>query len=716
MSFAQPWLLLGLLGTAAPIIIHLIHRSRPRKQPFPALELLMRSAQRVESRMRLRRLLLLAMRILVLAALAFAAAGPLIGADRDQARLALDGPERIALVVDTSLSMRASYGGQSAFSRAIDEARARVARLGPEDVATIIAAEKPPRILLERPTADRGALGGALERLEPSWTPGSLAEAVSFAADALAEREPSKTEGQVAAPARIIVLSDLTRPALDGAANLDVPGVGTATLEVPSLLDGVADRDRVNFGFVSSASEPAPGEGPRTMKLISRLQAHEPSPSKEPTPIDLSLSCGESEIAKSSVDVASGGVTERSFVHVFAEAGVRSCTFSIEDDALRADNRAFLSVDVREQVRTLVVDGQPSGVPKEDEAFYLQHALAAGATDQPAPVTISADDLTLTDLDAFDTVILAGVPTLGRTEGDRLVRHVREGGGLLITMAEGLDPSAYSGALGPILPRALRGLKSEDGSGFELLESPDLGHPVLAPFGGEALGGLLSTRTHSYMLLEPGGPLPMQTLLRLRNGAPVLVASDVGAGRVMLLTTSIDRDLGDLAIRPAFVPLMRQIILWLGKALAGQRPIRLLVGDAHEVTLPKGTEEAAVSGPDGRTYPLELDPESPGSARFRRTTVPGHYTVRARRDGEWSEWSGGGFSVNVDSRESDLVSVAADEAGAILRGEAAPATGDGGARTVGGTFSSGALSTLLLFVMAAAFFLESILGAVLPRR
>ena len=72
MSFAQPLLLFGLLAAAVPIIIHLIHKRRPREHKFAAIELLLRSVERVERRWRLRRFLLLAARVALIAALALA--------------------------------------------------------------------------------------------------------------------------------------------------------------------------------------------------------------------------------------------------------------------------------------------------------------------------------------------------------------------------------------------------------------------------------------------------------------------------------------------------------------------------------------------------------------------------------------------------------------------------------------------------------------------
>ena len=158
MSFQSPWMLAGLAAALLPIIIHLIHRRRPRRQPFAAIELLLRSIERVERRWRLRRILLLAMRILAMCALPLAAARPWFGTPAAVAAMS-QGPRRVAIVIDGSLSMRAHYGGRAtAFDRAVAAARGVVEKLGPEDQALFVLATDKPRLFPARPSASKGAL------------------------------------------------------------------------------------------------------------------------------------------------------------------------------------------------------------------------------------------------------------------------------------------------------------------------------------------------------------------------------------------------------------------------------------------------------------------------------------------------------------------------------------------------------------------------------
>jgi hypothetical protein len=724
MSFLKPLMLAALAGALVPILIHLIHKRRPRKQKFAAIELVLRSVERVERRWRIKRFLLLAARVTLLSALALAAAGPLVGGE-ESLTIAGRGPERVAIVIDASLSMRAAYGGSSAFVRAIAEARNIVDRLGPEDQAVIVAAERRPRLLVDRPTASKQKLLEAIDELDAGYSAASVAEAVSDGAAALASlSEEGKSTPEEPFSTRVVLITDLAQPSFEGTADL-----GRADLEIIDVLEGVRAANRRNRAITALEGANVPAQKPRTVELRARVQVFAPEAEREAAPADLTLRSGDEDLYEGSVELVSGTIVDKVIRHAFDRAGYIPVELSLERDVLQEDDVRYATVDVRRQVRILIVDGAPSGVPKEDEVFYLDRALAAGAADQPAPRVITSDDLPRADFAAFDVVIMAGVASFSRSDGARLVEFVEKGGGLIISTAEDLDAELYNSELGRILPRPLRLLKivapellparsglvraaAVGSRGVVTLANPLLEHPTMEIFRGEALSGLLSTRTSAYMNLQPGAQQAMAVILEHDDGQPAIVERSAGRGRVVFLTTSIDRDLTDLPIRPAFVPLMRQLILYAGNALSKPDPRRTLVGDTREIIAPRGATRIVVKAPDGSEQIFEAS-ELGDAIRYPRTDVPGHYEVRAAFAGPVESLESESFAVNVDTRESDLRPISADEARAILTGQADPATARtalAAARALG-NMSPEALATLLLLAMVIAFVAESLLTA-----
>ncbi len=102
MSFLQPILLIGLPLALLPVIIHLINQHRHRTVKWAAMLFLLDAKKMTKGIARLRQILILAMRVIAIAALVFAASRPLAGG-----WLALTGgkADTVLILLDRSASM-----------------------------------------------------------------------------------------------------------------------------------------------------------------------------------------------------------------------------------------------------------------------------------------------------------------------------------------------------------------------------------------------------------------------------------------------------------------------------------------------------------------------------------------------------------------------------------------------------------------------------------
>ncbi|MBV9126010.1 MAG: BatA and WFA domain-containing protein, partial [Planctomycetes bacterium] len=123
MSFVHPLLLGGLLLVGIPVLLHLIMRQKPKHLLFPAMRFLLERHRSNQRKLHLRHLLLLALRILLIAALVLALARPKIFSQR--LNLAGNRPIAAVLLFDTSYSMEYTLGDRTR----LDEARRRAFEL-----------------------------------------------------------------------------------------------------------------------------------------------------------------------------------------------------------------------------------------------------------------------------------------------------------------------------------------------------------------------------------------------------------------------------------------------------------------------------------------------------------------------------------------------------------------------------------------------------------
>lgn len=116
MTFLQPIALLGLLLAFAPIIIHLLNLLRHRTVPWAATRFLFQARKSSSRLSKLKRWLILLIRVLALAALAFMIARPMTGGD-SLFSLSNGSPEVLVLVLDRSASMETTTDKDSLTKR-----------------------------------------------------------------------------------------------------------------------------------------------------------------------------------------------------------------------------------------------------------------------------------------------------------------------------------------------------------------------------------------------------------------------------------------------------------------------------------------------------------------------------------------------------------------------------------------------------------------------
>lgn len=678
IAFLDAALLAGLVVLALPALIHLISKRRARRVRFGPLELLLRSQRRTARSIRLRQLLLLLLRTLLLAFAALALARPVLRGD--DAPRSTGAPLVVLVALDVSASMNAVLDGKSMFVRAQRRALELIGAQ-PADVRVgAIACDDVPRDVAA-PGFDRAASSDAVAALAAGFKKADLGACVARAAG-LAQTVEGEGER------RVVVVSDLAAHGFGGGdASVAADGRGV----VVEWLAASDEDAPPNHALTSVEVERTSGRAGEALE-VSFTAARYGGPQVD---VSADLVVGERRAARLSLPLAGGETVARTFHHALGDAdraadraadgaappatpggppatgapADQRLAVILGDDALAADNEVQLPFELPAPMSVVVVDGAPQPVPFRDEVFYLESALkdARGGGGRMALAVVGADRLKPPDVAGARLVVLANVARLEDAAATALVEHVKAGGGLLLTMGDQVDVEWYNRALADVLPAPLRGAKGQalldDANVAEVLSLTRfrLEHPVLRGLAAgdtDELPGLGRVRTHTLMLLEPSSEAARDVVMRFSNGAPALLERAVGDGRVMLLATSVDRDWSDLAIRPGFLPLFRQVALYLGGVLDEGGPRILRVGEARQIRVARGTQEVEVEPPRGPRQRLRVEPGAQ-DVTFRGTDRPGLYRVFFRVEGgEPRERTDERFTVLIDPAESDLTRAA----------------------------------------------------------
>ena len=243
MTVLTPLALLGLVALAIPILLHLLRRQEKRTVVFPALRYLKRSTREHARIVRLRQLVLLALRLTAVVLIALAGARlvlPVGGSD--------DPPAGVAIVIDNGLTSGAIVGGGRVLDSLLVRAHQALDRMGPRDQVWVVPAGSPLRPAVPL-SPDRAA--AELERLEPTDVPSSIPAALSRAASLLDAAAPELQE--------LIVISDLRPEALesiDPSEQLRSVRVVIAPPPVISLTSRGVGEILISGGLAPRAGEP----------------------------------------------------------------------------------------------------------------------------------------------------------------------------------------------------------------------------------------------------------------------------------------------------------------------------------------------------------------------------------------------------------------------------------------------------------------------------
>jgi Aerotolerance regulator N-terminal len=585
MTFLQPWFLWGLLAGVIPLLVHLFDRRRPRVVPFAALAFVIRSQKRAASRLRLKKILLYALRTLALVAVPLALARPTCS--QSQTAALSKGLMATALVVDVSFATR--YDGLQA--RVLQEAQAALASLSAEEPVALVVCNDNPRAVLPL-GFERQPVLVALEELRPTYGRVDLNRCLDMGLEALSD---SPLPGR-----RLVVVSALTQNALSLSERppefVDANGQGSKP-EV--VLRDVARQALPNLAFTDVKVEPAPQLGMRGWQFLLTVKNFSDDAVQNR---ELQLLVNGEVMAKSFIDVGPHASVQKVLSHRFEKSGVLTVTAQLDTDGLPDDNLRTMVVSVAQERTALVVNGAPSSQKVKDEAFFIEAALSSAGSPVKAVVR-DADSAQREDLAKYDALLLLNVRPPPIDFVEKIQAFVDSGKGLFISMGDNLEPDAVNAAYRGLLPRSLRVVKTaaenkQEGHPAQI-ETLDTQSPLLTPFVGAAKEGLLATKLYKYILFEAEDKShPSRVIATLDDGAPLMVVSSTDKKRVVMFASSVDTDWTDLPIRTAFLPLMQRSVAWLSGALDERENFVGQVGQSAQFS-PRGTIVSRLQSPTG---------------------------------------------------------------------------------------------------------------------
>jgi len=597
MSFLTPFFFLGAAAVAAPILVHLVRRTRARRIQFPALLFVRQVPQRTIRRRTLQNLLLLVLRCLAILLIVIAFTRPFF---TTRAARNASGAGATVILLDNSLSMRREQlfaNAQSRAEAAVNDAASN------EQLAVVTFGNR--YNLVNRFTNDRNRLLTTIRSSSPGWEGTNYEQALRGAESLLTELRPN-------GPKRIVMISDFQASGWNQA---------NATFKLASdtqltTLDVGDPNPPANVAVTNLEARGVVFNQKYSDNLAVQISNFSDTARDH---VEVTFQLNDQTVEKRDIHLDSNDNKVVEFSNFNLNEGANRATIEIAANDFAHDNRFYFTLRREVPNKALIIE---SGARGANDTVHLQSALTTN-DDLPFNFTVkttgSVDPAAIAE---NSLVILNDSGPLPNAVADSIVRFVKAGGQLIVSTGPRTDSSTFNKSLESITPAELKEAVQTKPGESTSITSVKFDHPIFEIF--QQSGRLASAQVIGYYRSEPRNNASV--LARFEDGSPALLESLPDKGRVLMFTTSLGPSWNDLPLTPIYLPFIHQMIRY-----AGSRDDSAWYGLGQTFTVRKEAEGIpAVDSPGGNRLgetrltaagDLLVTANEPG---FYRVRYPGH--------------------------------------------------------------------------------------------
>jgi hypothetical protein len=644
------WFLAGAVFiTSIPVLIHLLNRRRfivVDWAPMKYLKLTIRTNRR---RMQIEQLLLLILRTLLMILLLLTIARLAYKSSGVSSWLAKRSRVSRVIVLDDSLVMGYRTNGKPAFDLAKQAASEMLHGTGGKDAITFLTTIPGAQPLVkEASSEDSAKLIGQIQTLQTTDAAANWAGTFKTVDDCLSSATfPQK---------QVVLITDLrrsgwTNEVTDFANRWAAKGVEARVIDIDQ--HGTANVALLKF------SQDDPLVLPNTPVKLTATIRNDTTVAINASQATLTIDGQTRPVMLP--DLPPGATVEVPLSATFANPGQHMVKLALSDDALPGDNIRYLSINVRDRLDVVLVDGRQGAGPFESAADFLNVAFSIGQEPWHTQ-RISDTDSQANRPSPVDLVCIVDAANLTPTAVTQYEKLVKQGMGLMIFAGEQVDPSMYNDRLfkngNGLLPARID----------RILDGPVKGL-VVEPFGDSPLSAMAKiapaalSRISTKRLLDidtAGKPVEGVRVLARWNdaeGHPAIIEKRLGKGRVLLWTTTADREWTDWPVDPTYVLAVRSSALSVARPDSGDD--NLIAG--HELIIPPSDE------PKLNPRLLVVDDPTPVPIpllRYAHTEHAGGYTLLY--DDPAGKEQHHQLAVSFDRAASDLEPLGEDQLAKLL--------------------------------------------------
>jgi len=263
------------------------------------------------------------------------------------------------------------------------------------------------------------------------------------------------------------------------------------------------------------------------------------------------------------------------------------------------------------------------------ETYYLVRALEpqSGKFSSIQTVFQTIEEFKGFDAQSTDLLILANVGRMSVRQCEKIKKFVNQGGHLLFTLGDQIEINSFHSQWGELLPVRLRDLHQERPPISMSPFYPD--QSFLTGFSTDEYPLLSIPKFHKFFMVQNNPSKTLEVPIRFLSGAPALVVSPYGRGKVALWTSAVDLEWNDFAIQTTFVPFVQSLTQYLVGSDDQERIHFAELGHKIEFPIHPQSQTLKIEGFNQQLFQFipSVQERKEGRVFLKEFKIPGPYKV-----------------------------------------------------------------------------------------
>lgn len=503
MKFVHPEILWALGALAIPVIVHLFNFRKFKKVLFSNVEFLKEIKQETQSKSKLKHLLILASRILALAAIILAFAQPFIPSPGMSKK---PGGSAVSVYIDNSYSMEGENEDGRLLELAKNKAIEIVNAYSPTDKFQLLTSDFEGR---HQRLVSKEEMIDLIQEVDVSPVSRKISEVVSRQRDLL---NTSTMDNK-----RSFILTDLQANISDYA---DVSNDSTINISVvPNAAPGLSNV------YIDSVWFDTPVRQLNQPEVLNMRIRNIGEEDRENIPVQLNINGQQKSV--SSASITSNASVEIQMTFTNTEPGVKNCELVLDDNQITKDDIFFFSFNVSSQITILEITSPNAA----------RGAVATVFQDDPYFLFTSTPESSIDygSLGKQNLVILNQLNSISSGLASELEKFVNAGGSVCIIPGAQIDLVSYNDFTARMSLGQIEG---------KIMDANKIGNVAYDHFlfknaFEKTTGNIDLPVVSAFYKLNLASRTTAEPVMMLQSGSPFMISSTVGAGRAYITAVSL---------------------------------------------------------------------------------------------------------------------------------------------------------------------------------